>query len=263
MTRRDIAIVLGTLIVAVGLSAILFVGAAATGPAGGIEPTARPRVFFDQRQTLPAARTIADAQRRVPAPLAAFVPLQRGVSDTARDAAGLLLTLLLTASTLVLANDQVVAAYRASLGDWRSQARVLAAGFIVLGLALSTAALAWVVYLSFVTGTLREAAAPFGAPVALQVGLTAFAVFCVFALLVLMVGFAATAWRLGDALLHTRALARFQTQIPAPVVALAGATIFFVLWQLPAVGAVALAAVVAYALGAVVTARLVKEGVSS
>ncbi|HUG05621.1 MAG TPA: hypothetical protein VMQ78_03695 [Candidatus Limnocylindria bacterium] len=260
MTRRDVAIVLGTLAAAIGLSAILFVGAAATSPTGAVEAPSRPRVFFDQRNTLPAARTIADAQRRLPAPLAAMVPLQRGISDGARDAAGLLLTLLLTASTLVLANDHVVAVYRASLGGWRSQARVLAAGFVVLGLAISTAALAWVVYLNFVTSALRET--PFGAPAALQVGLTAFAVVCVFALLALLVGFAATAWRLGDALLRTRALSRFQTQIPAPVVALAGATILFALWQIPALGAVALAVVVAYALGAVVTARLIKEEVT-
>jgi hypothetical protein len=260
MTRRDLVVVLGTLAVAVGLSAILFVGAAATSPASGPEPAARPRVFFDQRQALPPGRTVVDAQRRVAGPLQAIVPLQRGISDTARDAAGLLLTLLLTASTLVLANGQVVAVYRASLGGWRTQARVLAAGIVVMGLAISTAALAWVVYLNYVTSALRDT--PFGAPAALQVGLTAFAVVCVFALLALLVGFAATAWRLGDALLHTRALSRFQTQIPAPVVALAGATIFFILWQIPALGAFALAAVVVYALGAVVTARLIKEGVT-
>jgi hypothetical protein len=261
MTRRDVAIVLCTLAVAVGLSAILFVGAAATSPDASPEQAARPRVFFDQRAALPPGRTVGDAQRRVAGPLQAIVPLQRGISDTARDAAGLLLTLLLTASTLVLANGQVVAVYRASLGDWRTQARVLAAGFVVMGLALSTAALAWVVYLNYVTSALRDT--PFGAPAALQVGLTAFAVVCVFALLALLVGFAATAWRLGDAMLHTRALSRFQTQIPAPVVALAGATIFFILWQIPALGTFALAAVVAYALGAVVTARLIKEGVTT
>lgn len=261
MTRRDIVIVLGTLAVAVGLSTILFVGAAATSPDASPEQAARPRVFFDQRAALPPGRTVGDAQRRVAGPLQAIVPIQRGISDTARDAAGLLLTLLLTASTLVLANGQVVAVYRASLGGWRTQARVLAAGFVVMGLALSTAALAWVVYLNYVTSALRDT--PFGAPAALQVGLTAFAVVCVFALLALLVGFAATAWRLGDAMLHTRALARFQTQIPAPVVALAGATIFFILWQIPALGAFALAAVVAYALGAVVTARLTKEGVTT
>ena len=47
------------------------------------------------------------------------------------------------------------------------------------------------------------------------------------------------------------------------MVALAGATILFILWQIPALGAVVLAAVVAYALGAVVTARLIKEGVTT
>ena len=187
MTRRDIVIVLGTLVVAVGLSAILFVGAAATSPASGLEPVSRPRVFFDPRNSLPPGRTIVDAQQRVAAPFQAIVPLQRGVSDTARDAAGLFLVLLLTA----------------------------------------------------------------------------FAVLCVFALLALLVGFAATSWRLGDALLRTRALSRFQAQIPAPVVALGGATILFVVWQIPALGAIALAGVVAYALGAVVTARLIKEGVTT
>jgi hypothetical protein len=261
MTRRDIVIVLGTLVVAVGLSAILFVGATAMSPSSAREPVARPRVFFDQRGSLPPGLTVVDAQRRVAGPLQAIVPLQRGISDTARDAAGLFLVLLLTASTLVLANDQVVAVYRASLGNWRSQARVLAAGLVVLGLAISTAALGWVVFLNFVTGALPDS--PFGAPAALQVGLTAFAVLCVFALLALLVGFAATSWRLGDALLRTRALSRFQAQIPAPVVALAGATILFILWQIPALGAFALAAVVAYALGAVVTARLIKEGVTT
>ncbi len=261
MTRRDIVIVLGTLVAAVGLSAILFVGATAMSPSSAREPVARPRVFFDQRGSLPPGLTVVDAQRRVAGPLQAIVPLQRGISDTARDAAGLFLVLLLTASTLVLANDQVVAVYRASLGTWRSQARVLAAGFVVLGLAISTAALGWVVFLNFVTGALPDS--PFGAPAALQVGLTAFAVLCVFALLALLVGFAATSWRLGDALLRTRALSRFQSQIPAPVVALAGATILFILWQIPALGAIALAVVVAYALGAVVTARLIKEGVTT
>jgi hypothetical protein len=258
MTRRDVVLVLGTLVIAIGLSAILFVGAAATAPAAAPEPSSRPRIFFDPRSSIPPARTIVDAQRRVPAPFDAIVPLQRGVSDTARDASGFLLTLLLTASTLVLANDQVVAVYRASLGGWRAQVRVLGAGLAVLGLAISTAALAWVVFLGFVTSTLRGT--PFGAPAALQIGLTAFAVASVFALLVLLVGFAATAWRVGDALFRLRALSRYQAQLPAPLVALAGATILYLLWQIPALGTIAVAAVVAYALGAVVIARLIKEG---
>src|SRR5258705_12825092 len=223
MTQRDIVIVLATLAVAVGLSAILFVGAVATARTTAAEPIARPRVFFDSSQNLPLGLTVVDAQRRVAGPVQAIVPLQGGISDTARDAAGLFLRLLLTATTLVLAIEQVVEVYRASLGKWRSQGRVLAAGFVVIGLAVSTAALAWVVYLNFVTGALRDS--PVGAPAALQVGMTAFAVLCVFALLALLVGFAATAWRLGDALLRTRALSRFQTQLPAPYRALAGATL--------------------------------------
>ena len=81
-----ILVVLGTLVVAVGLSAVLFVGSAATSPGEAVEASARPRVFFDQRNTLPAARTVVDAQRRVAGPLQAIVPLQRGISDAARDA---------------------------------------------------------------------------------------------------------------------------------------------------------------------------------
>ena len=44
--------------------------------------------------------------------------------------------------------------------------------------------------------------------------------------------------------------------LPAPVIALIGATLIYIVWQIPAVGAIGIAAVVAYALGAVVTARL-------
>jgi hypothetical protein len=92
--------------------------------------------------------------------------------------------------------------------------------------------------------------------VALQIGLAAFGVILVFLLVVLAVGFAATAWRLGDAVFRSRVLSRYQTLVPAPVVAVIGATLLYVLWQLPLVGAIALALVVAYALGTVSTARL-------
>jgi len=51
--------------------------------------------------------------------------------------------------------------------------------------------------------------------------------------------------------------------VPAPLVAVIGATILYVLWQIPAIGAVALLAVVAYALGAVVTARLIGGGTTA
>jgi hypothetical protein len=53
-----------------------------------------------------------------------------------------------------------------------------------------------------------------------------------------------------------RAIARWAGGIPSPLVALIGATILYVLMQLPAVGGVIAFAVVAYALGTVVVARL-------
>jgi len=258
MSRRDTVLVLGALVLALGLSAVLYVGTMAAEPmsAANVAP-ARPRVFFDSRGELPPARTVADVQDRV-GPFAAIVPLQRNMSDNARDAAGFLLVILVTATTLVVANARVVSAYRASLGGWRTQLRVLLTGVAVLGLGFSATALAWVVYLGYVATNARGA--PFGVPVALQLGLAAFGVIVVVMLAILAVGFSATAWRLGDTLLRPRALARFQRSIPAPVIALIGATVIYIAWQLPAIGAIVVAGVVSYALGAVVTARLEAPG---
>ena len=257
MTRRDTLVVLGAAVLAIGFSALLFVGTVATEPAAMSATTelraARPRIFFDLRQTpAPPTRTLAEVQERV-GPLAAVVPLQRGISDSARDAAGFLLVLIITATTLTLAHGRVVSAYRASLGGWRAQLRVVLTGFAVLGLGLSATALAWVVFLGYVATTARGA--PFGVPAALQIGLAAFGVILVFLLLVLAIGFSATAWRLGDAIFRSRALARYQPAVPAPVVAVLGATLLYILWQIPLIGAIALALVIAYALGAVITAR--------
>lgn len=263
MSRRDIPVVLGALFLAIAASLILYVGTLATEPAaatGDLRP-ARPRIFFDLRNTPPPiTRTLADVQRRA-GPLAGVVPLQRDISDNARDVAGLLLLIIVTATTLLVAHERVVSAYRASLGGWRNQVRVLLTGVAVLGLGISASALAWVVFLGYVAT--RARGAPFAVPAALQIGLAAFGVIVVFLLVVLAVGFAATAWRLGDALFRTRVLARYQTAVPAPVVAVIGATLLYLVWQIPAVGALALATVVAYALGAVITARLLGGGTAA
>ena len=255
MTRRDLLVVFGALVLALGVSAVLYVGTIASDSAIAAtdQRAARPRVFFDFRNTPAARAAVVDAPERV-GPLAAVVPLQRSLSDNARDAAGFLLVVLVTATTLVIAHERVVSAYRASLGGWRTQMRVLLTGFAVLGLGISATALAWVVYLGYVATNARGA--PFGVPLALQVGLAAFGVIVVVLIAVLAIGFAATSWRLGDALFRPRLLARYQSSIPAPVVALVGATLIYIVWQIPAVGAIGIAAVVAYALGAVVTARL-------
>ena len=257
MTRRDLAVVIAALVIALGASALLFVGTMASEPAADAA-TARPRIFFDARNTPPpATRTIADVQQRV-GPLAPIVPLQRNMSDTARDAAGFLLIIVITAATLLVAHERVVAAYRASLGGWRTQLRVVLTGLAVLGLGLSATALAWVVYLGYVATTAR--ATPFAVPVALQIGLSAFAVIAIVLIAVLAIGFAAASWRLGDQLFRVRALSRYHADVPSPVVAIIGATLLYVAWQIPAIGAVFALLVVTYALGAVVTARLLSGG---
>src|SRR5262249_5138450 len=125
MRRRDMVLVGVALLVALGLSAVLYVGTMASEPtsAAHVAP-ARTRAFFKSRGNLRPARTVAEVQDRV-GPFAAIVPLQRNMSDNARDVAGFLLVIIVTATTLVVANGRVVSAYRASLGGWRTHLRVL------------------------------------------------------------------------------------------------------------------------------------------
>lgn len=249
MKQRDAMLVLGAVILAVGVSALLLAGSLATARSTG----ARQRIFFDPRNSPPPALTVIDAQRGVPIALQPIVPLQRSVSDTARDAAGYLLILLGTSAALVLAREQVARTYRASLGDWRAQLRVLASGLAVLGVGASAAALAWIVFLGSVA-TFRNG--PLGVPAALQVGLAAFSVALVVAGVAALIGFAAASWRLGDAVLGIDLFRRLGNTVPAPLIALLGATLIYVAWQLPYVGALAVVLALAYALGAVVMARL-------
>src|SRR4029077_4878398 len=167
MRQRDALLVFGAVMLAVGISAILLASSLAASSPGR-------RIFFDARNSPPPARTVTETQRDLPLALQPIVPLQRGVTDTARDAAGYLLTLPATSGALVLAREQVVSTYRASLGGWRSQLRVLLSGLAVLGIGASAAALAWVVFLGSVA-TLRNAGLV-GVPAALQVGLAPFSV---------------------------------------------------------------------------------------
>ena len=247
MRQRDALIVLGAVMLAVGISAILIASSLAAASPGR-------RIFFDARNSPPPARTVTEAQREVPLALQPIVPVQRGITDAARDTAGYLLTLLATAAALVLAREQVVSTYRASFGGWRSQLRVLLSGLAVLGIGASAAALAWIVFLGSVA-TLRNAGLV-GVPAALQVGLAAFSVVVVAAGLVALVGFAAASWRLGDALFRVGRLRRYNGRVPPPLIALLGASLIYIAWQLPYLGALAVVGALAYALGAVVTARL-------
>jgi len=251
MTGRDTVFALGAIVIALAIATILLVGSMAAGA----DETGRSRSFFFVNfgnRAVPV-RTAA-AAGDVPFPLRAVVPFQRGVSDTARDAAGYLLVVIGVAPVLVLGRTQVLGAYHAARGTWRDQLRVLGTGVAVLLLLASATFLGGVVLLGALAAGFREA--PAAIQFGLQVGLMTMAVFVAALLLVTFVGFAAASWRLGDALFGLRAMNRWGGGIPGPLVALIGATILYVLMQLPAVGGVVAFAVVAYALGAVVVARL-------
>lgn len=251
MTGRDTVFALGAIVIALAIATVLLVGSMAAGA----DETGRSRSFFFVNfgnRAAPARTAVAAGD--VPIPLRAVVPFQRGVSDTARDAAGYLLVVIGVAAVLVLGRTQVLGAYHAARGPWRDQLRVLGTGVAVLLLLASATFLGGVVLLGALAAGFREA--PAAIQFGLQVGLMTMAVFVAALLLVTFVGFAAASWRLGDALFGLRAVNRWAGGIPGPLVALIGATILYVLMQLPAVGGVVAFAVVAYALGAVVVARL-------
>jgi len=251
MTGRDTVFALGAIVIALAIATILLVGSMAAGA----DETGRSRSFFFVNfgnRAAPVRTAVAAGD--VPIPLRAVVPFQRGVSDTARDAAGYLLVVIGVAAVLVLGRTQVLGAYHAARGTWRDQLRVLGTGVAVLLLLASAAFLGGVVLLGALAAGFREA--PTAIQFGLQVGLMTMAVFVAALLLVTFVGFAAASWRLGDALFGLRAVNRWAGGVPGPLVALIGATILYVLMQLPAVGGVVAFAVVAYALGAVVVARL-------
>jgi hypothetical protein len=250
MSGRDRAFALGAIVVAIGIATVLLVGSMAAGT----EDAGRSRFFFVNFGNRPSQPIRAAVANDVPAALRPVLPFQRGVSDTARDAAGYLLVVIGVSAVLVLGRDQVLGAYHATRGTWRDQLRVLGTGIAVLLLLASATFLAGVVLVGGLAAGFREA--PAGLQFGLQVGLMTVAVFAAALLLVALVGFAAAAWRLGDTIFGLPAMTRWSGGIPGPLVALIGATILYVLMQLPAVGGLVAFAVISYALGAVVTARL-------
>jgi hypothetical protein len=251
MTGRDTVFALGAIVAAIAIATILLVGSMAAGA----DDTGRSRFFFVNfgGRVVQPVRT-AVGSNDVPVPLRAVVPFQRGVSDTARDAAGYLLVVIGVAAVLVLGREPVLGAYHAARGGWKDQLRVLGTGVAVLLLLASATFLGGVVLLGALAVGFREA--PTGIQFGLQVGLMTMAVFAAALLLVTLVGFAAASWRLGDTIFGMPAMTRWAGGIPGPLVALIGATILYVLMQLPAVGGLVAFAVIAYALGAVVVARL-------
>ncbi|MDP9321540.1 MAG: hypothetical protein M3P16_10655 [Chloroflexota bacterium] len=251
MTGRDTVFALGAIVAAMAIATILLVGSMAAGA----DESGRSRFFFVNfgGRVVQPVRT-AIGSNDVPLPLRAVVPFQRGVSETARDAAGYLLVVIGVSAVLVLGRDQVLGAYRAARGGWRDQLRVLGTGLAVLLLLASATFLGGVVLVGALAAGFREA--PAGIQFGLQVGLMTMAVFAAAFLLATLIGFAAASWKLGDTIFGMRAMTRWAGGIPGPLVALIGATILYILMQLPAVGGIVAVAVIAYALGAVVVARL-------
>lgn len=258
MTGRDTVFALAAIVVAIAIATVLLVGSMSQSTA--TDEQGRPRFFFANfggRVVQPVRTAVGTGD--VPVPLRAVVPFQRGVSNTARDAAGYLLVVIAVSAALVLGRDQVLGAYHAARGTWREQLRVLGTGIAVLLLIASASFLGGVVLIGSLASGFREA--PAGIQFGLQIGLMTIAVFAALFLLVAVVGFTAASWRLGDTLFGTRILTGWAGRIPAPLVALIGATILYVLMQLPAVGGLIAFVVVAYALGAVVVARIAPAAV--
>ncbi len=259
MSARDTVFALGAIVVAIAIATVLLVGSMGTTAA---DDSGRSRFFFANfggRVVQPVRTTVGSGD--VPVPLRAVVPFERSISDTARDAAGYLLVVIAVSAALVLGRDQVLGAYHAARGTWREQLRVLGTGVAVLLLLASASFLGGVVLVGTLANGFREA--PAGIQFGLQIGLMTMAVLGAVVLVVALIGFAATSWRLGDTLFRTRVLTGVAGQVPSPLVALIGATILYVLMQLPAVGGLVAFAVVAYALGAVVVARLGPSSVAA
>lgn len=251
MSHRDSLLVVAGIVLASAIGATLFVGTQVADA-----PGARPRIYvsFANRSAMPERRPLIEAQRNVPGVFRAFVPMQRNISDGARDAAGYLLVLLAVSAALVLARGPVLGTYRATNGGWRAQLRILATGAAVIALVGSALFLASVVLLSTLAGGFRQA--PGGIQLGLQAGFMAGAGIAVIVGLAALIGYAAVSWRVGDALFGSRPLARWAPSVGPGIVALVGATLLYLAMQLPIVGTVAAAVVLLYSLGAVTAARL-------
>jgi hypothetical protein len=252
--QRDALLVLGAVVLAVGVTAVLLVGAIASGPRG---EAVRPRFFVGAQpvRAIDAGAAAAARAERAAQAVPVIGPLQRGIGEGARDAAGYLLVLLGVSAALVLAREPVLTAYRATAGGAWAQARIVATGLAVLALLASAAFLAFVVILGTIAGN-PALRVPFGVQPLLQSGLVALTVAFVFVALVTLVGLAAASWRLGDAIAGLRPWARLGAVLPAPLVAITGTTLIYLAAQAPLVGTSVGVLAVAYALGAVMAARL-------
>lgn len=250
MNQRDTLLVLVGVLGAAVVGLLLFVAILVRQPE-------RANVSIG-RQAVPTPRPLPEVARRLPAELrflVPIIPLQRGLSEGGREAAGLLLVLLLTGGSLVLAREQVVRVHAGSAGGIGDQARIFGIGVGVLIMLASGTLLAVALLLRTLAGM-----PPPGVLFGLQT------LFAVFALIVLVVGalallgFAAASWRLGVLLLGLPAWRRFGERVPTVVATLLAATLIYFLGQVPYLGPIIGGLALAYSLGAFVRSRIAKTG---
>ncbi len=250
MTRDALLVIVGLLGAAV-VGLLLFVAVLVRQV-----PPGRPNVVVG-RGPQPTPRPIPEIERRLPSEfrfLAPVIPLQREVTEVGREAAGLLLLLLLTGGALVLGREQVVRIHASTAGDWREQGRVLGIGVGVLVIVASGTLLALVVLLRTLAG-LPPPNFVFG----LQTLFSLFGLVLLLVGLAALLGFAAACWRIGVWLVTRPAWQRAGERVPSAVATLLAATLLYVAAQLPYAGTLIAAIVIAYSLGAFVRARLVRS----
>ncbi len=255
MTQRDaLLVIVGVLATAV-VGLLLFVAVLVRQA-----PPGRPNVVIG-RGPQPTARPIPEIERRLPPEfrfLSPVIPLQRGVGDVAREAAGLLLVLLLTGGAMVLAREQVVRIHASSAGGWAQQARVFGIGVGVL-IAISSGMLLAVVVLLRTLSGMPPPDFIFG----LQTLFSLFALVVLIVVVAALLGFAAACWRLGVWLLGWPVWRRFGERVPAAIGTLFVAALLYIASQLPYVGPLFAALALAYSLGAFVRSRLVRTEAST
>lgn len=250
MTQREVGFVVLGAVATLAVSLLLFAAIVVRQGSG------RPTVAVG-RQPVPTAQPITAIERRIPQEFRPFIapllPLERGASDLGRDAAALLLVLLATGGALVLARDQVVRIRASSAGDAAEQLRIFGIGLGVLVAVASAIFLGVFVVLRGVIGL-----APQNVPLGLQIALSTLSVAVLAVAIAALLGFTATAWRLGTWLFGFRPWRSLGERVPAGLATITAVTLIFLLAQVPILGRLEAAIVVAYSLGAFVRARLLR-----
>lgn len=218
-------------------------------------PSTRPSIAVG-RQPTPTTRPITEIARRLPTQfrfLAPLLPVQRAAADATREAAGALLVVLLVGGALVLGHDQVVRVQASTAGDGGEQVRILGIGLGVIVAVASGLFLGFFVLLRSLV-----ALAPGNVPFGLQTIVSLLAVVLLILGVAALLGFTALSWRIGVNLFSAQAWRSVGERIPPGLATIVVAVGLYLVAQIPVVGTVIAALVLAYSLGAFVRSRIVR-----